>query len=245
MMNDVSAGAGSYVLDAMDDDEREEFETAVAHSEELRHEVTELTDTAVLLGLAVEPVSPPPALRQNIMARLGQLPQLEREETRVPEESHPRAQARWYRRPAMVMAAAAVVLIAGGVVGTNLAIQGVATNQQGSELASISTASDVRRAEASVSTGGTATLVWSLAQKKAALIAKGLPVLPSGKTYELWYVSSAGKATPAGLFESNGTSGIQVLSGQLTVGDTVGVTIEPSGGSKAPTTKPIVAIAST
>ena len=244
-MNDVTAGVGSYVLDAMDYDEREEFEAQLPGSGDLRNEVTELTDTAVLLGLAAEPVSPTPALKQNVMARLGQLPQFERDEPLVLRESHPKALARWYRRPAIVLtaAAAAVVLIAGGAVGANIAIQGAATSRQAGALAAITTAADVHRAEASVSTGGTATLVWSPDLKRAALIGKGLTVLPSGKTYELWYIGSVGTPTPAGLFESNGKSGFQVLSGRMSPGDAVGVTVEPAGGSKAPTTKPVVLVA--
>ncbi len=53
----------------MDAQERADFETQLAESEELRNEVTELTDTAVLLGLAADPVTPSPALKQNIMAQ--------------------------------------------------------------------------------------------------------------------------------------------------------------------------------
>jgi anti-sigma-K factor RskA len=267
MQNDKnSAGSGSYVLNAMDATERTEFEAQAAESEELRNEVTELTDTAVLLGMAVDPVIPSPALKQNIMARLSQTPQLEREEVApvralraVPQlvsepvrEAQPlsrtshKAQVRWYQRPALavVAAAAAVVLITGGVVGTTLAINGAHTSQQADALASINTASDVQRAEASVSTGGKVTLVWSLSQRKSAVIGTGLKVLPGGKTYELWYIDTSGKATPAGLFESNGKNTLQVLSGNMSQGDTVGVTVEPSGGSKTPTTKPVVAIAS-
>jgi anti-sigma-K factor RskA len=259
------AGSGSYVLGAMDADEREEFEGLLADSAELRSEVTELTDTAVLLGMAVDPVDPSPALKQNIMARLSQTPQLPREDAPVRAlravpalEEEPealpgstgaavsKARTRWYTRPAVAItaAAAAVLLIAGGIVGTNVAIQGANSSQQADALAAITTASDVQRAQASVSTGGTATLVWSLHLKKSVLIGKGLKTLPAGKTYELWYINSAGTPTPAGLFESKGASTLQVLSGTMTKGDTVGVTVEPAGGSKAPTTKPIVAIAS-
>jgi anti-sigma-K factor RskA len=249
----------------MDETERTEFETQLAESEELRNEVTELTDTAVLLGLAVPSVTPPPALKQNIMARLSQTPQLDAEEDApvrtlravpaltsepVPvapvRETNSNAQARWYSRPVLgvVAAAAAVLLVAGGVVGTNLIIQGSSNSQQASALASIETASDVQRAEAAVSTGGKVTLVWSLHQGKSAILSNGLSVLPGDKTYELWYINGAGKATPAGTFQSTGKDGYTVLSGRMTQGDTVGVTVEPAGGSKAPTTKPVVAIAS-
>jgi anti-sigma-K factor RskA len=252
MSDDKSfAGSGAFVLDTMDEREREQFERQLAGSQELRNEVTELADTAALLGLAVEPVAPSLALKQNIMARLNQLPQLEPEATPV-RTLHAvpmpvgAPSTRWYRRPmvALTAAAAAILLIVGGALGTNFAIQGAATSQQTAAIAAITTASDSQRAEVPASTGGTVTLVWSLDLRKSAVIGKGLKTLPAGKTYQLWYISTAGKATSAGLFEPSDRSVVQVLSGQLRSGDTVGVTVEPSGGSKAPTTKPIAAIAS-
>lgn len=277
MMNEDknSAGSGSYVLNAMDENERKDFENQLAGSEELRNEVTELTDTAVLLGLAVHPVTPSPALKQNIMARLSQTPQLPREDAPVrtlsavplagqstsdaqpssagratnesaPRETNAKAQQRWYTRPAVAItaAAAAVLLIVGGVVGTNVALQGASTSQQADALASITSASDVQRSVSKVSTGGTVTLVYSMHLKKSALIGKGLTVLPGNKTYELWYISAAGTPTAAGTFQSDGKNTLQVLKGDMVEGDTVGVTVEPAGGSKTPTTKPIVAITS-
>ena len=266
-----SAGSGSYVLDAMDEREREEFEAQLAESEELRTEVTELTDTAVLLGLAVTPMTPPSALKQNIMARLSQTPQLARDDeeeqfaapavlravpalvSEEPRQDPPiigraetKSRSRWFARPAVAItsAAAAVLLIIGGVFGASAAIQNANDSQQTDALASISSAPDVQRAAAVVSTGGTATLVWSDRLGKSALIGKDMKALSGGKTYELWYIDSAGRAVGAGLFESNGKSTLKVLSGRLAKGDTIGVTIEPAGGSKTPTTKPIVAIQS-
>jgi len=268
-----SAGSGSYVLNSMDENEREEFEAQLAESEELRNEVTELTDTAVLLGLAITPVTPSPALKQNIMARLSQTPQLPREDAEplapvrtlhaVPalasEESRQdappavaltpaatKAKARWYSRPVVVLtsAAAAVVLIAGAIVGTNVALQAPHGTQETAALAAISSAPDAQREAAVVTTGGTATLIWSDQLGKSAFVGKDLKSLPSSKTYELWYINSAGKAVGAGLFESTGKSTVAVLNGKMAKGDIVGVTVEPAGGSKAPTTKPIVAIQS-
>jgi len=270
-----SAASGSYVLNAMDEAEREEFEAELAQSPELRNEVTELTDTAVLLGLAVNPVTPPPALKQNIMARLSQTPQLPKDVASEPfapvrtlravpalESEEPRqdvaptlspaatkAQARWYSRPVfgIAAAAAAVALIIGGVTTSNLLTQSstnTAASQQADALATINTASDVRRVARSVSTGGTATLVWSNKLGKSVLIGTNLKSLPSDKTYELWYINAGGHATPAGTFESNGKSTLQALTGTMGKGDTVGVTVEPAGGSKQPTTTPVVAIQS-
>lgn len=245
-----AVSSGSYVLNAMTEPERAAFETQLAASEELRNETTELADTAVLLGMAVDLAMPSPALKQNILARLDQLPQLDREEPPAPVvisgETNAKARARWYNRPTLVFAAAAaaVVLIVSGVVGTNIAVQGAHMSEQADGLAAITTASDVQRSEAPVATGGTITLVWSLQLKKSAVIGKGLKALPADKTYELWYMDPSGKPTPAGLFESDGKNMLQMLSGHMSKGDTVGITVEPSGGSKTPTTKPLVAIAS-
>jgi anti-sigma-K factor RskA len=238
--------------------EREDFETQLGQSEELRNEVTELTDTAVLLGLAVPSITPSPALKANIMAQISSTPQLAPIE--APEVLAPvrtlhvvpagraatKAQVRWYSRPAAILtaSAAAIIVIVGALFGANLVSQGANSSQQADALAAISSAPDVQRAEAAVSTGGTATLVWSDKLGRSALIGKGLKSLPNGKTYELWYINGAGKAMDAGLFESSGKSTLKVLTGKMAKGDTIGVTVEPAGGSQQPTTKPIVAIAS-
>ena len=249
-----SAGSGAYVLDAMERREREEFEAQLAASEELRNEVTELTDTAVLLGMAVDPVAPSAALKAGIMDKIAATPQLPREVPSVrtlhavepSERLRTKENARWFSRPIGIItsAAAAVLLVGGALLGTNAVIQSSQSSQQANALAAINAAPDVQRASAKVASGGTATLVYSLELKKSALIASDLPQLAGGKTYELWYISSAGKPTKAGLFESTGKSTWQVLSGTMAKGDTVGVTVEPAGGSTAPTTTPIIAIAS-
>lgn len=68
--------SGSYALNALDAPDIAHFEKHLENSEESRNEVVELTDTAVLLGLSVEPVTPPPALKANIMSMLDSTPQL-------------------------------------------------------------------------------------------------------------------------------------------------------------------------
>jgi anti-sigma-K factor RskA len=260
--------SGAYVLDALTEGEREQFETQLVDSEDLRSEVTELTDTAVLLGLAVDPVTPSPQLRESILGKIASVPQLSgevaqvREIRSVPEvpevpevpavpavparfgAASEKARSRWFARPVAVItaAAAAVVLVVGGVgIVTSLG-QNSTQSQAGDALASIEGAPDSQRAAASISTGGKATLVWSAKLKKSALIVNGLAKLPSDKTYELWYIDSGGTPTKAGLLEVTGSRTWRVLTGALSAGDTVGVTVEPAGGSKAPTTKPIVAI---
>ena len=68
--------AGAYALDALEQHEIASFEAFLAESEEVRTEVGELMDTAVMLGLATRPIEPPPALKTRIMAELMNRPQL-------------------------------------------------------------------------------------------------------------------------------------------------------------------------
>jgi len=160
-----------------------------------------------------------------------------------------KAQARWFARPAtlLVSAAAAIALfVGGGFVGS--ALTGgtpVVVDQQAAGLAEIYAAPDVKSVRSEVDGGGVATLVWSGELGRSAVVVDGLEPLPAGSVYEAWYINDAG-AAPAGTFDATGAhkTSWHLLDGTMSAGDTVGVTVEPAGGSKTPTTTPIVAIAS-
>ena len=77
--DDLAAQSGAYALNALTEEERAAFEAHLAESSETRTETTELSDTAVALGLAVDPVTPAPALKATLMAMIAQTPQLPRE----------------------------------------------------------------------------------------------------------------------------------------------------------------------
>ncbi|MEP6478801.1 MAG: anti-sigma factor [Rhodoglobus sp.] len=249
--------SGAYALNALDNDERTEFEAQLGESEETRNEVTELSDTAVLLGLAVEPVEPSAELKTSIMAKLASTPQLPREvapvRTLTPapqiEDDAPAAataRIRWFTRPvaALTAVAAAIAIIVGGGVIANSLIDNGSQVAEANQLAAINAADDFQQTVVDVDGGGSAKLVWSLELASSALIVDGLKQLPSDRTYELWYIDAAG-ARPAGVFSVGSDGGTwQVLDGKMAKGDTVGVTVEPRGGSESPTTDPIITVAS-
>ncbi|MET4781246.1 anti-sigma factor [Glaciihabitans sp. UYNi722] len=258
---------GAYALGALDEAERDRFEAYLMTSEEARAEVASLSDTAVVLGLASQPMAPPADLKAKLMAQIAVTPQLAPVTSKptlvaVPSPATERAirtidmptssaerkaNTRWYIRPVTVLvsAAAAVALFAGGAI---LGLSNNASNQPISQpvvsLGELTGASDLQRAEASVAGGGKATLVWSANLQRSAVIIDKLPALSGDKTYELWYIDKSG-ATPAGTF-SAADSGktVRVLDGKMSSGDTVGITVEPNGGSKKPTSAPIFALAS-
>jgi anti-sigma-K factor RskA len=238
---------GAYVLDAATTDERAAVEAEADRSQAVRNELTELADTAVMLGLAVEPVQPSPELKTNLMAMLDSTPQLApMGAPRVEGPAAAKARTRWFTRPVAVLtaAAAAVVLVLGGVVVGNQLVDQSFEQAQVDRLAQITAADDSRRLTAEVAGGGTATLVWSNELGSAALMVDGIAPLPDGKTYQLWYIDQEG-ARPAGVFDvgDSGTSW-RVLDGAMHGGDSIGLTVEPAGGSDIPSTKPVVQIVS-
>jgi len=242
--NDARGERLGYRLGAEDDAEARSFEEVAAE-----------------LALAAEPVEPRPELKAALFARLAETPQVPAQDA-APAEAEAEAEAdaaqpagpaeraaqrRWFQRPGLLLgaAAAAIVLFVGGAfVGSSLSGSNSYQSQQASALAQINAAPDAQRATANVSGGGTATLVWSGELGRSALVANDLPPLPDDKTYELWYIRD-GKAIPAGTMEpASSGSTWRVLTGDMAAGDTVGVTVEPSGGSTKPTSDPIVAISS-
>jgi len=255
--NDLNSFSGAYVLNALDADEAREFEAALETSDETRYEVTELRDTAVLLGLSVAPVEPRPELKTNLMNLIASTPQLPVEEEHevatvapvrefeIPSKAARKAEARWFTRPVVVLSsmAAAAALIVGTVVVSGNLNDTSFQQAQAAQLAQISSADDSDKIITDVKGGGTATVIWSPELDSAAVTVDGVDTLPSDKTYELWYIDSDG-ARPAGTFNADDTgSGWRVLDGTMNDGDQIGVSIEPAGGSKTPTT--VVAAVST
>ena len=245
---DPSTQTGSYALGALDASEVAAFEKHLAEHAETRNEATELSDTAVLLGLAVPPVAPPPSLKASIMDQLDATPQLPAETPAAPPllagPAERRARARWASRPVVALASAAAVigLIAGGGVVATSVFQNNQRQEQADLFAAINAASDSQRRSVELA-DGTATLVWSDELQASALIVDGLEPLPSDKDYELWYIGESGIRS-AGILSADGSRTWRVLEGSKEPGDTIGVTVEPRGGSEQPTTDPIIAIES-
>jgi anti-sigma factor RsiW len=79
-MTDIHESAGSYALHALDQGELTEFETHLATCETCQDEVADLCETAVELSLLAL-ATPPPSLRDSIMAAIQDTPQLPAEDS--------------------------------------------------------------------------------------------------------------------------------------------------------------------
>lgn len=107
----------------------------------------------------------------------------------------------------------------------------------------IEAASDAQTAVGEFVNGGSATLHWSEEIGEAVLTTDSLPDIDADRAFELWYVRDGG-AISAGVFDASGDSATALLSGPMSPGDIVAITVEQAGGSPEglPTTDPILAI---
>lgn len=228
-------------------------------------EAAEFTETAAELGSSAEPVQPPREIRAALLAKIASTPQHppidahstndadpdtesnDTEDTPAVGSAGRRARSRWFRRPATIIVAAAaavVLIIAGTLVGVGVSEHAFAPAHPGTSISQISAAPDAQHATTKIATGGVAKLVWSVDLGKSAITIHGLTSAPAGKTYELWYLRGK-QAVPAGTMNvSSRGATTRILDGKMAAGDTVAVTVEPRGGSRQPTSLPILVIRS-
>ena len=223
MRDDLHVLTGSYVLDAVSDAEREEFERHLQTGLSCRAEVRGLRETAARLAMA-RVVVPPARLEQRVLAatyRTRQLPPLPSERT------HRKFPCRLAILAAAASVAAAVALGVG-----ELSAQHQLDRARETAISRVVTAPDARVETARTSAGGSVTVVTSAALRDAVVSSTGLAPLSSGRVYQVWVMSPSG-ARSAGLL--HGTS----LLATIAPGDRIGITVEPAGGAARPTTNPV------
>jgi len=242
--HDLAISSGAYVLNGLEPEEEAQFERVLAGSPELRGEVTELSDTAVELGLALAPIEPGDLMRARILAAVAATPQrnglaaveMPARESAAPDRAHRRLPThRWIPRMTVLVAGIAAVL------GLAFAIAHVSSPNGGGAggPVAVGSASDAHLAHIAVDGGGMLTIQWSHRLGRSVVSADGLPRLAADRTYELWYIDGK-TARPAGVFDGTGQ---MELAGRMDDGDTIGMTIEPAGGAKAPSSVPIASVA--
>jgi anti-sigma-K factor RskA len=113
---------------------------------------------------------------------------------------------------------------------------------RGDAIAAVLTAPDPAMLSARVATGGTASIVMSR-RHELVFAAAGLRALPSSKCDELWLMGPGGDR-PAGMLPAppQAMTGPVVASG-LTAGARLGLTVEPAGGARHPSSTIILVIA--
>jgi anti-sigma-K factor RskA len=241
--HDLHLLTGAYAVDALTGDELDEFEKHLEQCAACAEEVRGLRETAARLGMATA-IEPPPWMREQVLAATGRVRQLPPSGVRLITADGPRRRRRRRRtlpRPIAVTAmAAAIVALAVLQVGTRHQLQQAQTSNQ--TIASVLSASDARIELSRSTVGGTVTAVISPHDREAVITAAGMPTPGDARVYQLWVISPAGYRSIGLLPGSSGRATVPVLADDVQPGDQLAVTIEPAGGTKQPTTIPIVSI---
>ena len=245
---------GAYAMHALTGADAARFERHLARCAACAAEVSEFAEaTARLAAAAAAP--PPAALKQRALAAAAGARQLPPATARA-MASRPARPVAWPARPASLLrrpwaarlalaaAAAAVALAAVSGVTARTAQHQLAAGQAGSrQVAAVLTAPDATMIDARVSTGGTVTVVMSRLDRALVFVAAGLRPLPSSRCYQLWLLRP-GTEQPAAMLPDpqHDRTGPLTVTG-LAPASLLGLTIEPAGGSRHPTTAMILVLA--
>jgi anti-sigma-K factor RskA len=252
MSPDIHTLTGAYAAAALPPDERARFEAHLAECDDCAQEIRELLETTTLLGVAAATAAPP-QLRERVMAevaRTRQLPPLVPPLVPTRPAAGPsrrparrEGRARWERRIrrwALTTAAClAVVVIGLGAFAFQLYREAEQSRQLANRVAAVLTAPDVRSVTAT-SDGSTATVVVSRQRSEMVFLARGLPGAPGRHEYQLWMIGPSGPRS-AGLLGPSGRVPPLILRGPADA-NALGVTVEPTGGSRRPTTDPVLLV---
>ncbi|WP_436501536.1 anti-sigma factor [Actinokineospora sp. HUAS TT18] len=240
MTADIHALTGAYALNAIPEAERAQFERHLAECESCRQEVQELRATATRLGEAAEE-QPPPALKAAVLARIAEV----RQQSPLNELAARRAKSPW---PTRIFGAAAAVLL---VVSVSLGVLLVRSNQEADSgrqqvaaMAELLRADDARIVSGTTADGLSGTVVVSRHRGQVMLLADNIPAAPDGKTYQAWLIGDGPKPKSIGVFEpdQSGRASLVDASGVQNA-TTIGVTVEPDGGSTEPSLPAVMEMA--
>ncbi|WP_420037184.1 anti-sigma factor [Streptomyces sp. cg28] len=238
--SDLHTLTGAYALDALDDDERRAFEEHLSRCAFCEQEVRELSATAGRLGLAAS-LTPPPHLKAQVMARITDVRQ---EPPATPVTGEPRQAPRKHAlRWALAACLAGMVALGGTTLWQHQQAdearqEARAAQDQADRIAAVLAAPDAKVTSAAVKGGAHGSVVVSRAGDKAVFIASGMAEPPEGKVYQLWF-ADGDHMRAAGLMNPSSADQSVLMAGAVGDASGMGVTLEPAGGSKQPTTQPV------
>jgi anti-sigma-K factor RskA len=243
-----------YALDALTDDERELVEKYLAEHPEARQQLEDLGKAASALPHSVAPVEPSQRTKQALMARVNNDAQA---------RARPMSQAS--REPSrggnlfeklfrtLSFAAAAIAILWAIALNVQVArlqnevaslnerlvaqsesIDQIIANLPQTDQADVIT---VSLQGTQVQPQAQGQLIVDPDSQSAVLVISGLPPLEPGRTYQVWLIDG-GAPVSAGLLSVNENGqGVFIVNSEESIGsfNSLGISIEPEGGSTEPT----------
>jgi len=235
-----------YALSVLQGEERTALERHLEGCAACRRELDQLRGDMALMAIGTAGAKPPARSRVRLMEAMA------REPRRV---AAPRSKPWWALAPTLAAAILAVMAVFFWRESLDLehriaALQSqsarqLAELQRAREIVTTLTASDAMRvtlvaAKTPPQPQGKAIYVRD--RSSLIFLASNLPPVPAQKAYELWLIPTSGTPIPAGVFKPDAHGSATLINPPLPAGveaKAFAITVEPEGGSTAPT-MPIV-----
>jgi anti-sigma-K factor RskA len=240
---------GAFALGAVDAEDAAIVRRHLVSCAECQAEMASFRAMVDVLRETVEPLDPPPALRERIagavMAEPASSPSapaapaaLRSPPTLISVEHAPelirKPASFWSRATPWAAAAAILLLLSAGLLVWNLRLR--------EQIATVPIANTIALAPTDVAPGASGEVRYDPTNNLLLLDVRDLPSLAEGQVYEVWLIGEDGVPAPAGVFDQP-TDQHAVVADRDRY-DTLAITAEPGPlGTEAPTGE-IVATAS-
>ena len=250
-----------YAIHALPADEAVAFEHALGVLDEAsrRRAVADIRSTrdAVARWAAERAATPDPRVRDSVLSSIdradstrsvGDEPVAVGDQPVATDELAARRARRRRLAVAVSSAAAALLLVVGGVVIGRSTVSppadqpSIAQSDQMAAMQNVMSRSDVEVHRTEM-TGmpGTVVVASSRSADQAVVVLDGAQQPPSQRVYQLWLIGNSHAPKSAGLVSSVAGQSPIVVTG-LTDSRTIGMTVEPDGGSPQPTGAVVAAV---
>jgi anti-sigma-K factor RskA len=221
MSSDCGEDAAPYVLGALTEEEHAAFLVHLESCAVCREEVSALEGVASVLPAAVPQLSAPDDIKHRVMSTVRSEAGLRGAGPATPELRRHGSSSRWSWRSALVPA--------GALAGAVIAIVLISSGGSGSRV--IQAQVTLPRASVSVKLKG----------GHAELNLANMPQSPPNHVYEVWVKRGGAPQPTDALFTVSSAGNATVgVPGDVSGAKQILVTAEPTGGSRVPTSTPVI-----
>ncbi len=223
-MTDIHELAAFYALDALSTEDRAAFEAHLDGCRRCQKELAEYDGGVEALARSV--AEPAPAeMKSEVMARIDA-------EGRSGETGGGTIPPLFWRVAPLIAAAAAIAAL--------VFVIGLGSVSEQDRIEAVLAARDAVTVSVQAEVVSSAEVVYT-PSGEAVFSAAGLSAVSETQTYQLWLIGDEGPVS-AGVFRPDSDGGALVLlDGEVGPGLVLGLTIEPAGGSDAPTGEILIA----
>lgn len=252
-----------YVLNALEPEERKEFEEMLQDASDEEHELLyKMQSAANQIAFSVQENQAPEAVRARILEQVKSGSDEDEKTSRETDLSSGSEESNNFNRATFAIAASfALLLVTLSLVFYSFNLSAEISNkeeiiieqraqiselknevQQKEELLSILESREVDLVMMSgmeVNPNGYGKIIWDSEKNRALLQVSNLPAVPSDKDYQLWIIKN-NKPVSAGVFAVNDPKKdsffkIEEMDASEQAADAFAVTMEPKGGMPQPT----------